>query len=181
MNWLLKYTLITTLVLTGLGILGVMILGELPDSVIIINPYFENLIAFCAYSAMAICGVGFFSIFIKFLRIPVGIATCVLLMLLLNFACWDAVLQNISYRVAKASESAEREMVIAVNDDTISDLSFRFLDDDNSEEFSADVPEFLAYRLHQGDTCVAVVWDGVLGIQFISKIKNVRRNNSNNQ
>ncbi len=181
MNWLLKYTLITTLVLTGLGILGVMILGELPDSVIIINPYFENLIAFCAYSAMAICGVGFFSIFIKFLRIPVGIATCVLLMLLLNFACWDAVLQNISYRVAKASESAEREMVIAVNDDTISDLSFRFLDDDNSEEFSADVPEFLAYRLHEGDTCVAVVWDGVLGIQFISKIKNVRRNNSNNQ
>lgn len=179
MNWLLKYTLITILVLTGMGILGVMILGELPDSVIIINPYFENLVAFCAYGAMAICGVGFFSIFIKFLRIPVGVATCVLLILLLNFACWDAVLQNISYRVAKASESSEREIVIADNDDTINDMTFRFLDED-SEMFSADVPDFLAYRLHQGDTCVAVVWDGILDIQFISKIKNVRRINSNN-
>lgn len=179
MNWLLKYTLITILVLTGMGILGVMILGELPDSVIIINPFFENLVAFCAYGAMAICGVGFFSIFIKFLRIPVGVATCVLLILLLNFACWDAVLQNISYRVAKASESSEREIVIADDDDTINDMTFRFLDED-SEMFSADVPDFLAYRLHQGDTCVAVVWDGILDIQFISKIKNVRRNNSNN-
>lgn len=178
MNWLLKYTLITTLVLTGIGILGVMILGELPDSVIIINPYFENLVAFCAYGAMAICGVGFFSIFIKFLRIPVVVATCVLLILLLNFACWNAVLRNISYRVAKASESAEREIVIADDDDTINDLSFRFLDEDNGN-VSADAPEFLAYRLHEGDTCVAVVWDGVLGIQFISKIKNVRRNNNN--
>ena len=179
MNWLLKYTLITTLVLTGIGILGVMILGELPDSVIIINPYFENLGAFCAYGAMAICGVGFFSIFIKFLRIPVVVATCVLLILLLNFACWNAVLRNISYRVAKASESAEREIVIVDDDDTINDLSFRFLDEDNGN-VSADAPEFLAYRLHEGDTCVAVVWDGVLGIQFISKIKNVRRNNNNN-
>lgn len=179
MNWLLKYTLITTLVLTGIGILEVMILGELPDSVIIINPYFENLVAFCAYGAMAICGVGFFSIFIKFLRIPVVVATCVLLILLLNFACWNAVLRNISYRVAKASESAEREIVIADDDDTINDLSFRFLDEDNGN-VSADAPEFLAYRLHEGDTCVAVVWDGVLGIQFISKIKNVRRNNNNN-
>lgn len=179
MNCLLKYTLITTLVLTGIGILGVMILGELPDSVIIINPYFENLVAFCAYGAMAICGVGFFSIFIKFLRIPVVVATCVLLILLLNFACWNAVLRNISYRVAKASESAEREIVIADDDDTINDLSFRFLDEDNGN-VSADAPEFLAYRLHEGDTCVAVVWDGVLGIQFISKIKNVRRNNNNN-
>lgn len=179
MNWLLKYTLITTLVLTGIGILGVMILGELPDSVIIINPYFENLVAFCAYGAMAICGVGFFSIFIKFLRIPVVVATCVLLILLLYFACWNAVLRNISYRVAKASESAEREIVIADDDDTINDLSFRFLDEDNGN-VSADAPEFLAYRLHEGDTCVAVVWDGVLGIQFISKIKNVRRNNNNN-
>ena len=178
MNWLLKYTLITTLVLTGIGILGVMILGELPDSVIIINPYFENLVAFCAYGAMAICGVGFFSIFIKFLRIPVVVATCVLLILLLNFACWNAVLRNISYRVAKASESAEREIVIADDDDTINDLSFRFLDEDNGN-VSAAAPEFLAYRLHEGDTCVAVVWDGVLGIQFISKIKNVRRNNNN--
>ena len=179
MNWLLKYILITTLVLTGIGILGVMILGELPDSVIIINPYFENLVAFCAYGAMAICGVGFFSIFIKFLRIPVVVATCVLLILLLNFACWNAVLRNISYRVAKASESAEREIVIADDDDTINDLSFRFLDEDNGN-VSADAPEFLAYRLHEGDTCVAVVWDGVLGIQFISEIKNVRRNNNNN-
>ena len=180
MNWLLKYTLIITLVLTGLGILGVFILGELPDSVIIINPYFGNLIAFCAYSAVALCGAGFFSIFIKVLRMPVGVATCVLLMLLLNFACWNAVLQNISYRVARASESAEREMVIADTDDTINDLNFRFLDDDNDDDVSADVPEFLANRLHGGDTCVAVVWDGVLGIQFISKIKNVRRNNNNN-
>ena len=179
MNWLLKYILITTLVLTGIGILGVMILGELPDSVIIINPYFENLVAFCAYGAMAICGVGFFRIFIKFLRIPVVVATCVLLILLLNFACWNAVLRNISYRVAKASESAEREIVIADDDDTINDLSFRFLDEDNGN-VSADAPEFLAYRLHEGDTCVAVVWDGVLGIQFISEIKNVRRNNNNN-
>ena len=179
MNWLLKYTLITTLVLTGMGILGVMILGELPDSVIIIDPYSGNLITFCAYGAMVLCGVGFFSIFIKFLRIPVGVAACVLLILFLNFACWVAVLKNISYRVAKASESAEREIVIADYDDTISDLSFRFLDED-SEIFSAEVPEFLAYRLHEGDTCVAVVWDGVLGIQFISKIKNVRRNNNNN-
>jgi len=180
MNWLLKYTLITTLVLTALGILGVMILGELPDSVIIIDPYSGNLITFCAYGAMVLCGVGFFSIFIKFLRIPVGVAAGVLLILFLNFACWVAVLKNISYRVAKASESAEREIVIADYDDTISDLSFRFLDDNNGEEFSADVPEFLAYRLHDGDTCVAVVWDGILGVQFISKIKNVRRNNNNN-
>ena len=85
MNWLLKYTLIITLVLTGLGILGVFILGELPDSVIIVNPYLGNFIAFCAYSAVALCGAGFFSIFIKVLRMPVGVATCVLLMLLLNF------------------------------------------------------------------------------------------------
>ncbi len=179
MNWLLKYTLITTLVLTGLGILGVMILGELPDSVIIINPYFERLINFCAYSAVALCGAGLFCIFIKAIRLPVGVATCILLMLFLNFACWNAVLQNISYRVARASNPAEREIVIADNDDTINDMTFRFLDED-SEMFSADVPDFLAYRLHQGDTCVAVVWDGVLGIQFISKIKNVRRNNNNN-
>jgi hypothetical protein len=81
--------------------------------------------------------------------------------------------------VAKASESSEREIVIADDDDTINDMTFRFLDED-SEMFSADVPDFLAYRLHQGDTCVAVVWDGILDIQFISKIKNVRRNNSNN-
>jgi hypothetical protein len=134
MNWLLKYTLITTLVLTALGILGVIILGELPDSVIIIDPYAGNLITFCAYGAMVLCAVGFFSIFMKFLRIPVGVATCVLLILFLNFACWDAVLQNISYRVAKASKSAVREMVIAYNDDdTINYLSFCFLDDDNSE------------------------------------------------
>jgi len=179
MNSLLKYTLITTLVITGLGILGVIIVGELPDSVIIINPYFEYLITFCAYSAMAICGVGFFSIFIKSLRLPVGVATCVLLIFLLNFACWDAVLQNISYRVARTNVPTEREMIVTDNDNTINDLSFRFLDD-NSEEHSADAPEFVAYRLHQGDTCVAVVWDGVLGIRFITKIKNVRRNNSNN-
>jgi hypothetical protein len=180
MNWLLKYTLITTLVVTGLGILGVIILGELPSSVIILNPYFEYLIAFCAYGAMAICVVGFFSIFIKFLRIPVGVATCVLLMLLLNFACWDAVLQNISYRVARAGESTERDIVIAGDGDLSDGLMLRFLDDDNDEEVSANMPEYVTYRLHEGDTCVAVVWDGVLGIQFISKIKNVRRNNSNN-
>ena len=179
MNWLLKYTLITTLVLTALGILGVLILGELPGSVIIINPYFEGLINFCAYSAVALCGAGLFCIFIKAIRLPVGVATCVLLMLFLNFACWNAVLQNISYRVAKASESTERDIVIAGNGDISNGLKLRFLADDNDEEVSADMPEYVACRLHKGDTCVAVVWDGVLGIQFISKIKNVRRNNSN--
>ena len=180
MGTLIKYTLITTLVLTGLGILGVIILGELPDSVIIINPYFESLISFCAYSALAICGVGFFCIFIKALRIPVGVATCVLVILLLNFACWDSVLQNISYRVAKTSKAAEREIVIADTDDDINDLRLRFLDDGNDETVAADVPEYLVYRLHEGDTCTAVVWNGVLGVRFISKIKNVRRNNNYN-
>ena len=65
MSELLKYTLITSLVVTGLGILGVMVLGELPDSTMIIDPYFDNAVAFCAYSFMVLCVAGFFCIFIK--------------------------------------------------------------------------------------------------------------------
>ena len=91
---------------------------------------------------------------------------------------WLDALQKVLQGVERQTVMPD-EIVIADDDDTINDMTFRFLDED-SEMFSADVPDFLAYRLHQGDTCVAVVWDGILDIQFISKIKNVRRNNSNN-
>ena len=180
MSELLKYTLITSLVVTGLGILGVMVLGELPDSTIIIDPYFDNAVAFCAYSFMVLCVAGFFCIFIKAIRIPVGVATCVLLLFFLNCACWNAVLQNVSYRVARGSEPSERTIVIDGTDDITDSMMLRFLNNEDDGTVPADVPEYLLYRLHEGDTCVAVVWDGLIGVRFISKIKNVRRKNNNN-
>jgi len=175
MDGLLKYTLIVFAVLTGLGILGALILGELPDSAIVVNPYYENVIYFCAYCFMALCGAGFFCIFIKRIRMAVGVAVGVLLLLFLNFACWNAILQNVSYRVARASTSVDREIVIAEKDNLATDVTLRFLQDGNDKTVPAEMPEFLINRLHEGDTCVAVVWDGLLGVKFISKIKNVRR------
>lgn len=175
MSKMLTYTLITFLILTVVGILGVLILGELPDSAIIVNPYSENVIYFCAYCFMALCVLGLFCIFIKRLRIPVGVAVSVLLLLFFEFCCWNAILENISYRVARGSESAERVMVIEDKEVSSNSLTLRFLEDGNDGTVSVDVPEALFYRLHEGDTCVAVIWDGLCNVRFISKIKNVRR------
>lgn len=179
MTTLIKYTVISFLVFTGLGILGVLILGELPESVIIVNPYTNPVIYFCAYSSIIFGVVGLLSIFIKSLRVPVGVAFGVLLLLFLIFACWNAVLQNVSYRVARTGEPVEKTVVIVDDDNISEELTFRFFEDGKEKDIAADVPYYAYYRLHEGDTCVAVVWDGLLGVRFISKLKNVRRNNSN--
>ena len=110
MGKLIKYTLILFVILTVVGILGVLILGELPDSAMVVNPYKENIILTFASGLLILCIPGLFCIIIKRIRIHVGVAVGVLLLLFLEFCCWNAILENLSYRVARGSQSAEREM-----------------------------------------------------------------------
>ncbi|MCR4920820.1 MAG: hypothetical protein K5945_03810 [Bacteroidaceae bacterium] len=168
-----KYLLIIVLILTGVGVLGAVILGKLPESAMIINPYYQPVIYFCAYSFAALCMGGLFCIFIKSIRTPLIVLACILLMFFFIFACWNNMLEKISYKVAKRSEPVECPFVIEDKDYSANSLYIRFLDEEGT--VPAEVPFPVLSRLNQGDTCVAVVWKGLIGINFISKIKNVRR------
>ncbi len=179
MNKFLKYILITVLVLTGLGFMGVIVLAEIPDSVILINPFYEGVIKCCAYGFTALCAAGLLSIFVKAIRMPLLVLTGVLLLFFLDFVCWNSILESVSYKVARGGEPVESPFVIEGKDYTFDSLIIRFLDGETDETVSAKVPFLVLYRLHEGDSCVAVSWDGLLGVKFVSKIKNVRRNTDN--
>jgi ABC-type transport system involved in multi-copper enzyme maturation permease subunit len=179
MNKFLKYIIITVLLLTGLGFIGTLLLAEIPDSVICINPFYESVINFCAYGLMAVCAAGLLSIFVKAIRMPLLVMACVLLLFFLDFACWNSILESVSYKVARGAEPVESPFVIEGKDYTFDSLAIRFLDGETDDTVSAEVPFVVLHRLHEGDTCVAVVWDGLLGVKFVSKIKNVRRKTDN--
>jgi hypothetical protein len=67
--------------------MGVIVLAEIPDSVILINPFYEGVIKCCAYGFTALCAAGLLSIFVKAIRMPLLVLTCVLLLFFLDFVC----------------------------------------------------------------------------------------------
>lgn len=180
MNNYLLYLIIAVLVLTGIGVLGAVCIGGPPESAMSINPYADNVSYFLAYCCVALCFAGLFCIFIKSLRMPLVVIVCGLLLFFFDFTCWNVIFEGISYRVARRGTPVDCPFVIEEKDYTVNSLMIRFLDGKADDTVPADVPFTVFHRLNEGDTCVAVVWDGVLGIKFISKIKNVRRNSSNN-
>ena len=179
MNKFVMYLAITELILTGLGVLGAVLLGSPPASVICINPCNDSIVYFCAYSFLFLCLAGLLCLVIKRLREPLAILVCVIVILYLALPCWNVIFEDISYKVARGTEAVERPCVI--DDKNWSDFSitFRYLDGKTDEPITADVPHTFFKRLQEGDTCVAVVWDGTLGISFISKMKRIKRKNNN--
>ena len=181
MGKLILYLLVAVLILAGIGALSGALLGSIPASVICLNPYYDPVIYFCAYSFLGLCLAGLLCIFIKVIRWPVAILTCVLMLSYLALACWNHAIEMISYKAARGSEAAvERPCIIEERDYSNFRLTFRFLDEEGSEPVSADAPFAFITKLNEGDTCVAVVWNGVLGINFISKAKEIKRKKNSN-
>ncbi len=184
---IIKTLAIGLLVLAAVGALGVAVIPRYPDSVICINPVSDAVFTGFAYAFIALCLAGLLCIFVKPLRLPVGVGTCILGVFLLVAACFNAIFAHGNYIMVKGHEADERPCVItyhmhhripgtpvkSVTEDYY--MEYRYLDDGKKEVIATDTRPVYYRMLNQGDTCVAYVRNGMLGIRFITYVKCVKR------
>ena len=187
-NKYLKFLLGTLLVLTGIGVLAIAFLGGAPDTVMCINPMNDFIPTFFAYLTMLLILPGLVCIFVKSIRRPLLIITCIVLITFFIMAMFNAAINKIAYNFAKGKEAVERPCVItfhkghhdkAVADERMEDINtyilvLHYLDTEADEVISQNDPIKNYNNLYEGDTCVAYVKDGILGIKFVTNIKCVK-------
>ena len=185
----LRFIIGCLLILTAIGALGVAFFGGKPDTVACINPMNNAIPTFFAYCTMLLILPGLVCIFVKSIRRPMLIITSVVLILFLIMVMFNAGLNGIAYHFAKGKKATECPCVItfhkahhdkAVADERIGDvddyiLAFRYLDSQEEDVIAQSAPLKYYNNLYEGDTCVAYVKEGILGIKFVTDIKCVKR------
>ena len=185
----LRFIIGTLLILTAIGALGVAFFGSTPDEVACVNPMNNSIPTFFAYCTMLLFLPGLVCIFVKSIRRPLLIITCIVLILFLIMVMFNAALNGIAYHFAKDKKAEERPCVITFHkghhDKSVADdrmegvddyiLDFRYLDNQEEDEIAQSIPLKYYNNLYEGDTCVAYVKEGILGIKFVTDIKCVKR------
>lgn len=176
-NKFLKAFLVFLLVLTGVSVLAVALLGSIPKTVINMDSLLDMYATVSATIFMLLCLVGIFCIFIKSIRRPVMIITCIVGVMFLICACLNAAIERLSYNSAKKNDAERRTCIVSQHDEHGGsyDMTIVFPDDSREVKLSETYKYEYYKRLFEGDTCVAYVRPGLFGMDFITNIECVKR------
>lgn len=173
----MKAFLVFLLVLTGVSVLAVALLGSIPETVINMDSLSDSMAMGFAYVFMLLCLVGIFCIFIKSIRRPVLIITCIAGVLLLICTCLNVAVERLSYNSAKNNEAERRTCIVSRHAEHGDYYDMTLVFPDEGRELTLSETEKYEYytRLLEGDTCVAYVRTGLFGMHFITNIDCVKR------
>ena len=198
LNVAFRVLVIILLALLGVSVVGIAIIGGLPDTIVRINPIGKAISSLFATAFIFLALIGVVSIFRKSLRKKLFFSAAVLAVLLLISGCFNLFMERLSYKTAKEKQPVERLCVITNNkhyhheyiekkikksssgfeyeeeqEKTIDNhnFDFRFLDDGTEGSIATKYAVSYMKQFNEGDTCVAYVRDGLFGIQFVTNMR----------
>lgn len=169
----LKKSAAGLLIVVGVSVGAFVFTPAPPSSVVMFDTLGDTIATMAAMAMGLLCCPGFLCIFIEKLRFPIIIIVAFVLLLFLSAVCLDHAFINLNYALSKGREPEPRTVVIRQY--SSEKLTFRYLD--NGKDVSLDRSEPLPYRavIAEGDTCVAYIVDGALGIDYMMGLRVKRR------
>lgn len=193
--------LVALLITVGVSVGIFVFVGAAPDSIVSINPAGDTIATVAGVLTGMLCCPGIICIFVKKIRLYVIIALAFVLLLFLSAVCLNGAYERLNYTMSKDTDPVKRMVVIThhnhhhnewVSTETRTkkgilgdreveyeehhevdkyEMTFRFLDNGKEISISKEEPYAFYNKVAEGDTCIAYILKGALGLDYVADMR----------